>query len=275
MEPIFFLHLTDTHINVPGKNPLFQLDMTDKLRAVFAEAAKLARKPAFVIISGDLTQDGDVDDYRHLRAVLDEEQAKLGVPIHVSLGNHDSRPAFREGFLGEAPSEQSYYYNVMEGDLRLVVLNTQVPGTNDGRLDAEQLAWLKDTLAVPAPAGTVVVLHHPVVKTPSALMDTHLLDNPDDLAAAIAGSDVIGLLSGHIHFNSIGLFHGIPSAAGTGVAFGLDPTSTDSMKFIDNSGYNLVLVKEGRMIVTPQAMPGDQRVAFEWKIDPDKLHAHA
>lgn len=267
MKPLFFAHLTDTHINVPGKSPLFQIDTSIKLREAFAELGKLSEKPRFVVISGDLTQDGDTDDYRHLRELIDEEKAKLGVPVYVALGNHDTRSYFREGYLGEEPSEESYYYSVMEDGLRLVVLNTQVPDMHGGRLDEEQLAWLRDTLAEPAPLGSIVVLHHPVNPTFTPLMDSHLLDNPEDLAAAIQGTDVIGLLSGHIHCNSIGLFEGVPSAAATGIAFGLDPTSPESMKFIDNSGYNLVLVKEGQMLVTPIAMPGEHRFVYEYKME--------
>lgn len=272
-QPIFFAHLTDTHVNVPGKNPLFELDATKKLREMFMELGKLSQKPAFVVISGDLTHDGDVDDYRHLRAVLDEEKAKLGVPVYVALGNHDSRPFFRESYLQEQPSEESYYYSIIEDGLRIVVLNTQVPGSHGGRLDEEQLTWLRDVLAAPAPNGTIIVHHHPVVPTMTPMMDSHLLDNPQDLASAIEGSDVIGLLSGHIHCNNIGLFQGVTSAAATGVAFGIEPTSNDIMKFVDNSGYNLVLVKEGQMIVHPMAMAGYQRIVFEWKMD--AAHAHA
>lgn len=273
MQSVFFAHLTDTHINVPGKNPLFEMDATKKLREMFAELGKLSQKPAFVVISGDLTQDGDVEDYRHLRNVLDEEKTKLGVPVYVALGNHDSRPFFREGYLQEQPSEESYYYSVMEGGLRLVVLNTQVPGSHGGRLDEEQLEWLRGVLATPAPNGTIVVHHHPVVPTMTMTMDSHLLDNPGDLAAAIEGSDVIGLLSGHIHCNNIGIFQGVPSASATGVAFGIEPTSNDVMKFIDNSGYNLVLVKNGQMVVHPMPMAGDQRIVFEWKLDTAQAHA--
>ncbi|ACT00550.1 metallophosphoesterase family protein [Paenibacillus sp. JDR-2] len=267
MNPILFAHLTDTHVNVPGKTPLFSIDGGAKLRAVFAEIGRLSEKPAFIVISGDLTQDGDVEDYKFLRQLIDEEQAALGIPVYVALGNHDSRPFFREGYLNEEPSEESYHYSFMHEELRIIMLNTQVPGKHDGRLDEAQLDWLSNELASTAPAGTIVVLHHPVVATPSELMDSHLLENPEALADVIAGTDVIGLLSGHIHFNSIGLFRNIPSAAGTGVAFGLDPTSKGSMKFIDNSGYNLVLVKNGQMIVTPAAMPGENKVVYEFTME--------
>ncbi|WP_135557229.1 metallophosphoesterase family protein [Paenibacillus cymbidii] len=260
MEPIFFVHLTDIHLSKPGKTPLFGLVMADKLRNVCAEIGKLQPKPAFVVISGDLTHDGDLDDYKFLRSFLREQEMAIGIPIHVALGNHDFRGPFREGYLEETPSEESYYYSFMADGLRVAVLNTQVPGTHDGRIDEQQLAWLRDLLAVPAPRGTIVVHHHPVVPTPTAMMDSHLLQNPQDLARVLEGTDVIGLLSGHIHFHNIGQLAGFPCAAADGVAFGLDPSSAEVMRMVDRSGYNLGVVKNGQMVVQPMTMPGDQRV---------------
>jgi Icc protein len=271
MEPVFFVHLTDIHISAPDKKPLFGLEMSDKLHAVFAEIRGLRTQPSFVVISGDLTHDGDLEDYRFLRKLLDEEGQALGIPIHVALGNHDFREPFREGYLGEAPSNESYYYSFMENGLRVVVLNTQVPGTHAGRLDELQLAWLDDVLSEPAPSGTIIVHHHPVVLTPTAIMDAHLLENPHDLARVLKGRDVIGLLSGHIHFHNIGTLNGIPCASADGVAFGLDPSSSDCMRVIDRSGYNLVTVKNGQMIVQPMTLPGVQRLLHEWHLS--KVHS--
>jgi 3',5'-cyclic-AMP phosphodiesterase len=271
MEPIFFVHLTDIHISMPDKKPLFGLEMSDRLKAVFAEIRGLRTKPAFVVISGDLTHDGNLEDYRFLKKLLDEEEQALGIPIHVALGNHDFREPFREGFLGEAPSDESYYYSFMEQGLRVIMLNTQVPGTHEGRLDDLQLAWLDDLLSEPAPCGTIIVHHHPVVWTPTIMMDDHLLQNPQDLAQVLEGRDVIGLLSGHIHYHNIGTLSGIPCAAADGVAFGLDPWSPDSMRFIDRSGFNHVIVKNGQMIIQSMQLPGEQRLLYEW--NPSKVHS--
>ena len=264
---VWFAHLTDLHINTPGTNPLFGMDMTYKLREVFAQLTKLKRKPSFVIVSGDLTHEGKTEDYQYLRELLHEEASKLGVPVYVTLGNHDSRECFYEGYLQEERSSKSYYYSVLENGLRLIMLNTQVPGSNAGHLDVEQLEWLRTTLAEPAPMGSIVVLHHPVNHLPTPMMDSLSLDNSEDLAAAIADSDVIGLLSGHIHFHSVGMFHGITSAAASGTAFGLDLSSPDSMVFIDNSAYNLVLVKDKKMFVHPMTMAGEHKIVYEHKLD--------
>lgn len=274
MKAVYFAHLTDIHVNAPEKNnPLFGIDMTGKLRAAFADLAGLKTKPAFVLISGDLTQDGDLEDYKHLRTVLDEESAKLGVPVHVGLGNHDFRSPFRQGFLGEEPSEENYYYTFTHEGLRIVMLSTQIPGSHDGKVNEDQLKWLEGVLSEPAPQGTIVVLHHPITATPSALMDSHLLLNIEELAAVLKDRDVIGVLSGHIHFHNIGSLHGIPCAAATGVAFGLDSTSASTMRFLDNSGYNLAAVKNGKLAIQPRYLPGEHRMLFEW--DPAKQPAHA
>lgn len=266
MDSISFVHLTDIHISKPGKKPFFGLEMSDKLKAVWTEIGKFRTKPAFIVISGDLTHDGDVDDYRHLKDLLADAERSLGVRIHVALGNHDFRQPFREGYLEEAPSEASYYYSFMENGLRVVVLNTQVMGSHLGRVDEEQLAWLDRLLSQAAPSGTILVHHHPVVLTPTAMMDGHLLENAEDLARVIEGRDVIGLLSGHIHFHNIGTWHGIPCASADGVAFGLDPVSPEVMRFVDRSGYNLVTVKGGQMIVHPMTMPGEQRLLGEFDL---------
>jgi len=262
-EPIYLVHLTDIHISAPGRTPLFGLRTAEKLATVVSNIAALQLKPACIIISGDLTHDGDTEDYRYLRELLNGAEQELGIPIHVALGNHDRRKPFREGYLGEQPTDESYYYSFMVQGLRVIMLNTQVEGTHAGRLDERQLEWLKTILAEPAPRGTILVHHHPAVKTPTDLMDDHLLENPLELAEAAAGRDVIGMLSGHIHYHNVGSLNGILCAAADGVAFGLDPLAAESMRFLERSGYNLITVKDRSMIVQPIVAPGEQRVLYE------------
>jgi 3',5'-cyclic-AMP phosphodiesterase len=59
-----------------------------------------------VVISGDLTEDGDVEDYRYLKEQL---HRLLGdVEIIVTLGNHDIKSNFHIGWCGTAASESPY-----------------------------------------------------------------------------------------------------------------------------------------------------------------------
>lgn len=165
--PLYFIHMTDTHVKAPTAKPFLNLDTSGKLRAVFAAVKALSIQPAFFVISGDLTHEGDIEDYRHLRAVVDEEAAAFGVPVFVSLGNHDHRAPFREGYLGEGAAENAYYYAEMIDGLRLIVLDSEISDEGEkveGRLDAAQLAWLRTQLKTPAPRGTIIVVHHPPLR---------------------------------------------------------------------------------------------------------------
>lgn len=262
----FFIHITDTHIKAPSNKPFLNLNPEAKLRSIFAAVKQLSVQPICFVISGDLTHEGVLEDYEHYKTVIAEEAAAFDVPVLVALGNHDHRAPFREGYLGEAADESPYHYSQWFGDLRIIVLDSKLPGKTEGFLDEAQLAWLKGELATPAAAGTVIVVHHPPAPNSHPLLVDHGLTNADQLAAAITGSDVIGILSGHIHFNSLSLFHGVLCAAGMGAAFNLDPTTPSSMRFIDSAGFNLVMVEDRKLVVQPMPMPGEQTEVYHWHI---------
>jgi 3',5'-cyclic AMP phosphodiesterase CpdA len=75
----------------------------------------------------------------------------------------------------------------------------------DGVAAAVALAWLGSLLARPAPAGSVVVLHHPPIGPGSSpLMGSVKLRNADRLAQVLSGSDVHAVLCGHFHLQLSG-----------------------------------------------------------------------
>ena len=258
-SPLYFVHITDTHLNTPTKETFLKIDTTGNLRAVLNQVKTLTFKPAFIIISGDLAHEGDAEDYRYIKSLLDEESAALGTPILVALGNHDHRDAFNEGYLGKADSDAAYSYAQDFDGLRLLVLDTQWPGHEAGELDEDQLNWLEDQLEEEAARGTVVVVHHPPHINSFFTTTEHLLTNGEDLGDAIEDSDVIGVLSGHVHFNSSAGFHGVLSVSGQATAFGLDAAVTTGMRMVEAYGYNLCIVHEGTLIVQPVEIPTSRR----------------
>src|SRR3546814_6114943 len=92
------------------------------------------------------------------------------------MGNHDDRASFREHLLpaeeAESPSAPVDRVDELDG-LRIVTLDTSVPGFHHGEISDAQLDWLAGVLSTPAPLGTILALHHPPV--PSVL----------DLAASV------------------------------------------------------------------------------------------
>ena len=93
------------------------------------------------MFTGDLADHGAPEEYRQLRALLGP------TPAVFVAGNHDDRAALREHLLGETPSADTLDHVVRLGDLRIVVLDSTVPGRAYGELRPGQLAWLRAELA--------------------------------------------------------------------------------------------------------------------------------
>jgi 3',5'-cyclic AMP phosphodiesterase CpdA len=84
--------------------------------------------------------------------------------------------------------------------VRLIGLDTQVPGQPGGRLCAERLAWLDARLGEAAARPTVVFMHHPPFVTGLQAMDAMGLEGKEELAAVIRRHpQVERLVCGHVH----------------------------------------------------------------------------
>lgn len=105
--------------------------------------------------------------------------------------------------------------------VRIITLDTSVPGKGFGMLDAAQLHWLEEVLSVPAngPFGSVIVMHHPPITAATTLMRALALVNTAEFTAAVAGSDVHVVLCGHNHMAQFGVLPGtsIPVCIGAPV----------------------------------------------------------
>ena len=266
METMKFVHLTDTHMNAPGKDGLLaKFNLADKVKMTFRHLQETGVAPEFVVITGDLAHEGDAEDYAYIRKLLDEGSALIGAPVYVVLGNHDHRPAFRSGFLGELPTEEPYYYAHDIQGLRLIGLNSQIPGKHNGRIDEEQLAWLKAQLETPAPKGTIIALHHPLMGV-IGMPGDHLMENRDEILKAISGTDVVGVLAGHVHSNNVGVQQGILNVAATGTAFSGEMADKEHYRMVDFSGYNVVTVNEEGLAVQTVVLPTSNAEYFRFPI---------
>jgi hypothetical protein len=100
-------------------------------------------------------------------------------------------------------------YTVEDWPVRLVALDTLIPGASGGRLCAERLAWLDTRLAEAPDRPTVVLMHHPPFVTGMRKMDEMGLDGIDALAAVIRRHpQVERLVCGHLHRSIVRRFAG-------------------------------------------------------------------
>lgn len=145
------------------------------------------------------------------------------------MGNHDERAPYARGLFDrddEGPQDQVHDV----AGLRVIALDTSVPGWHHGALDDSQLEWLRGELAQPAEHGTVLAMHHPPIPVPTqrVVEIIELLDQPR-LAAVVAGTDVRAIVGGHFHLTSFSTFAGVPVSVASASCYTLDPVPDDRL----------------------------------------------
>ncbi len=205
----FLLHVSDTHFVGAGR--LFgAVDVEGHLVALLQQFETNHARPDAIIFTGDLADRGDPAAYRRLRAVVEPIALRIGAELIWVMGNHDDRAAFRRSLLDEQPSTAPVDSVHWLGGLRVIAVDTSVPGRHHGDLTDAQLAWLADQLATPAPEGTILAMHHPPVPSVLDLAVLVELQGQSRLAAVLAGTDVRSILAGHLHYSTTATFAGIP-----------------------------------------------------------------
>lgn len=204
MSALRILHLSDSHLAGDGTLHSGLVDTVAAYRLTLA-AFDNAGPLDLVVLSGDVSDDGSPASYRILRTLTEDFAARHGAVAVYAMGNHDERVGFRDVLGnghpgGETVERKGPVTGVTEvAGYRVLTLDSSVPGRSHGFLDAGQLGWLRAELAVDSPHGSVVVVHHPPVPPVTALHHGIELQNPADLADALAGSDAVAILSGHYH----------------------------------------------------------------------------
>lgn len=162
--------ISDLHVCVKGSLVYDRFDTGMCLERCVQHILQLKPAPDAVLATGDLVDGGSTAEYRHLREVL----RPLTMPLYLIPGNHDDRAALCAEFRDHAYLPRpgaSVCYAVEQYPVRLLALDTVVPGADGGALDTAQLDWLEAQLAAVPHMPTLIFMHHPPFKTGIRCMD--------------------------------------------------------------------------------------------------------
>ncbi|GAA1956609.1 3',5'-cyclic adenosine monophosphate phosphodiesterase CpdA [Nocardioides panacihumi] len=222
-------HLSDTHLLADGR---LQYGVVDPERGVLLAIERIARMhpaPDAIVVTGDLADAGEPAAYARLKEIVEPAAAALGAQVVWVMGNHDERLAYSEGLFGEATdTSQDAVYDV--NGLRIVSLDSTVPGYHHGELTRAQLDWLADVLATPSPHGTLLAMHHPPVPLPMSPAEAVIeLYAQHELSEVLRGSDVRSVLAGHLHYSTYSTLAGIPVSVAAASCYTLDPAPRSAL----------------------------------------------
>ena len=255
------VHLSDTHFLAEAAPLYGSLDTDSTVIRALGQIERLGLLPDALVVTGDIADRGESDAYHRIRGLVETAAARWGSAVVWVMGNHDDRAAFRAELLGQPVSREAALHPVNTppapvdsvitvNGLRLIALDTSVPGYHHGELTAVQLDWLAQELRQPAAHGTILALHHPPIATPIGLMTVLELREQQRLARVVAGSDIRSILGGHLHYSTHGLFAGIPVSVAAATCYTMDLTAPHRELTGVNGGQslNLVYVYDGQVV---------------------------
>ena len=77
-------------------------------RRVIAAARALDVEPAFFLVTGDLSERGELESYSRLMDLVAEVEDE-GYPVLLAMGNHDVRDNFYRVFKGRHCDDEERY----------------------------------------------------------------------------------------------------------------------------------------------------------------------
>lgn len=176
------VHISDIHCGPEFQRNIFEA-ASDEINNL---------EPDALVVTGDLTENGLLAQYRLARDVIDSIKCKKKV---ICSGNHDYRSTGYLLFKRFFPSKQV----VKVDNCVLAIVSTARPERNDGEVGHRQVVWLEHTLARYRTVSKVVAMHHHLIQVPDTGPDNIPVVDAGDTLRGILEAKVDLVLGGHRH----------------------------------------------------------------------------
>ena len=193
-RPVVVVQLSDSHVGAEWGGP----DPARTLEAVVERVRTIGLRPDAVVISGDLSEHAAPAEYELVGSLA----GSLEAPLFVLPGNHDERGPLREAFDLPGEGSEPVQHAAEVAGLRLLTLDTIVPGEEGGAFDAERLGWLEAQLSAAPDAPTLIAMHHPPIAIGVPAFDEIGIREPDRTAfreLMARSPQVKRIVAGHVH----------------------------------------------------------------------------
>lgn len=247
------LHLTDTHLHANPDYVMMGRNTRLSLLALLEHIHAESEKPDIVLVTGDLTQDETSKGYRDLRAILET----LKAPVYVLPGNHDiPKLMHRHMNKGQVSTQRQ----ILVHSWQIVMLDSTIRQSDNGRLDDSQLQFLQHCLGQYPERYTVICLHHPPLPTGCTWLDTMQLENSTQFLDIIDKQPgVRAVLWGHIHQEFSAQLNNIQLLSTPSTFSQFKPhSSTYAVDEERNAGYRWLELSENGDLQTRVAWLPDQ-----------------
>lgn len=192
-----------------------------------------------LLFSGDLCDGGSVEDYRRLKAFFDEYLEDI--PLVISLGNHDIKENFAQGWLNTTISSSHYHQMKQIDDTFVLSLDNTCEDAN-GRITKAHVAWLKEKLVQCQGKQIILMMHHHLLPNQAAVGSAPYVEEFKNL---VKDSNISCILCGHTHHPYSDIFAEKPYYTAPSMSFCGEDMEDGSVRFEEKFGYNTYHLEHG------------------------------
>lgn len=233
------VQLSDIHVG-----PQFRKEVFEK---AVEEVNRL--NPDAVIVTGDLTENGILDEFERVKEYLKKIKIKN---IIVLSGNHDYRNTGYLLFKKYFPSKTIHEFD----DAVIITLGTARPDRDEGEVGYRQNLWLARTLSKYTNKTKIIAMHHHLISIPDTGSDRIIVLDAGDVLQSALTAKINLVLCGHKHRPWIWNLGPLTIAyAGT--------TSSERMRGFFENTYNIISVDKGKVSVDLKVVNGERIPLYE------------
>lgn len=244
-----FIHLSDTHLLGATSEKLYGLKPAKRLKKAFKNIREHHSDAAFVVITGDISNAGEVGAYKLLRKYIEG----LGIPVLPLMGNHDVRAAFWKVFPEWKEGAFVQYVREIDGKVFLF-LDTLVEGEEYGMLCDVRLKWLEEKLEHYSDRDVYLFMHHHPIVSGLYRMDTvGNFRSMEAFWALLSRHDTVRhVFFGHVHRPIQACRHGLSLSSTRSTTFQVSYRPDEKEESLTNTvqpAYSVVNLTKKSMIV--------------------------
>ncbi|MEO0444797.1 MAG: metallophosphoesterase [Verrucomicrobiota bacterium] len=197
--------LADTHIDADPAKVARGVEMAFNLETIVVQLVAERETLQGVIIDGDCAFLAGLPGDYELLAKLLKPLSEAGLPVHLTMGNHDDRGPCYQAFAkspGRVTAVESKHVSVMETPLANWVLLDSLLVVNKvtGEMGEDQLRWLDQFLQEHSGKPVILVGHHnPQFAIREGQRVTGLADTSQFMSVLAKHPHAQAYLYGHTH----------------------------------------------------------------------------
>lgn len=256
-----FLHISDLHklLDYRGKGGKYN-GVISRMKDPFVQLDELLRDSEdrfdFVIVSGDICEYGEVEDYLFVKEKLEQT---FSCPIFVCSGNHDNREKLIEAFQKKKTEGELFEQIQLEG-VRIIFFDSSDPMYNDGFVSEKTCDLLEEALNRKCDVPTILVSHHHLLDEQFAMPKAQY---PSRLKEIIANGDIAAILTGHTHHIFHGTFMGKPYHTSGSLSF-VGEECDGKLFFYEQPSAIVFTLKDGVLDYRDLHSSAEKRILEVW-----------